>query len=100
MATLAQLHDLRYGAQSLKNRLTAAVAKSAQYVLIEDVGTVNHAQRLKWARMALKNAPAAAEDMMWGLVANATVAAAGEAATDGDIEYVVASLIDTFAEGL
>lgn len=100
MATLAQLHDLRYGASGLKNRLVAACAKSAQYVLIEDPATVNHAQRVKWGRLTLKDAPAMAESMMWGLVANTTVAAAGEAATDGDIEFVVASLIDTFAEGL
>ncbi len=100
MATLAALYDLRYGTNTLKNRLTAACAKSAQYVLIEDPATANHAQRVKWAWATLGDAPGMAEKLMWGLVANTTVAAAGEAATDSDIEYVVASLIDTFAAGL
>lgn len=100
MATLVELYNLRYQTQGLKNRLTAACAKSAQYVLIEDPATVNHAQRLVWAHKTLADAPAMAEALMWGLLSNATVANAGEAATDNDIEYVVASLIDTFAAGL
>ena len=100
MATLSELFNLRYGTTTLKNRLTASVAKSAQAVMTEDAGTANHAQRIKWAQGALANAPAMAESMLWGLLSNATIVAAGEAATDNDIDFVVASLIDTFATGL
>jgi hypothetical protein len=100
MATLLELYNLRYTSAGLKNRLTAAIADAAQDVLNEDAATTNHAQRVKWATAALANAPGMAESMMWGLVGNATVAAAGDASTDNDILFVVASLIDTYAVNL
>lgn len=100
MATLSQLYSLRYSSDGLRNRLTAACATAAQDVLNESTGTSNHEQRVKWAYAALANAPAMAESMMWGLIGNATIQTAGEAATDGDIQFVCNGLINTYAAGL
>lgn len=99
MATLLELYNLRYSSSNLKNRLTSAIADAAQDVLNEDAGTTNHAQRVVWAKAALADAQGMAEKMMWGLVGNATVASSGEASSDNDILFVVASLIDTYAAG-
>lgn len=99
MATLQEVYNLRYEATALKSRVVAAVAKAAQDVLNEDPSTANHANRVLWAQDALRDAKGAGETMMWGVVGNATIQAAGEAATDGDIQFVVNGLIDTFATG-
>lgn len=68
-------------------------------VLNEDPGTANHVNRVIWAKDALVNAEAVAGRMFWGVLGNATIAAAGEAATDNDIQFVVNGLINTFATG-
>lgn len=99
MATLAEVFNLHVTAASLRNRCAAAVAKAAMDVLNEDPGTSNHANRVIWANDALINAEAVAARMFWGVLGNATIATAGESATDNDIEYVVAGLIDIFATG-
>ena len=97
MATLLEIYNLRYEAVNLKNRTTAAIAKAATDVLNEDPGTANHANRLVWAGSALDNATAMAERMMWGVLSNATIQANGESSTDNDIQFVVNSLIDSYA---
>jgi len=76
-----------------------AVAKAAYDILNEDAGTANHANRVIWANQTLADAKSKAEQMMWGLVTNATIAAAGDAATDNDIQFVVNSYINSFAQG-
>lgn len=96
MATLQQIHDLRFQG-NLKPRVTAAVASAAQDVLNEDSGTANHVARVAWAKSALQDATAAAEEMMWGVVGNATIQASGDASTDNDIQFVVNGLINTFS---
>lgn len=98
MATLAELYNLRFTSAGLKNRTVAAIAKAAQDVLNESDQTANHTARVAWAKLALADAPAMAEKMLWGLLSNATIAGDGEAATDNDIQFVVNSLIDTFAQ--
>lgn len=96
MATLEQIFNLRFQG-ALKPRVTAAVAKAAQDVLNEDPGTANHVARVAWAKAALQNAQAAAEEMMWGVVGNATIQASGDSSTDNDIQFVVNGLINTFS---
>jgi hypothetical protein len=100
MATLLETFNLRNTSSGLRNRLAVACVRSAVDVLNEAANTTNHAQRVKWANATLADAQGMAEKMMWGLLANATVASAGEAATDNDILFVVSSLIDTFAAGM
>lgn len=100
MATLLGIYDvlLSDGAQALRNRTMAQVLVSANYIMNEDPGTANHANRLVWAQGALLSASAlrAASDKMYvGVCTNPTIQSAGNASTDNDIAYVVASLIDT-----
>jgi len=94
---LLDVWNLRQTAHILKARCAAATAKAALDVLNEDPGTTNHANRLVWAKEALVNADTVAERMFWGILQNATIAAAGDEATDNDVQFVVNSLIDTFA---
>lgn len=97
MATLQQIYDLRYQSGTLKPRVTAAVAKAAQDVMNEPANIANHAARVAWATVALNDAPAMAERFLWGVVGNASIQTSGDASTDNDIQFVVNSLIDTFA---
>lgn len=86
----------------LQRKLKVAVMKAAQDVRAEDAGTANHTQRLLWAtaslaasvRQSLQNM---ADLMIADLLANATVAAAGDAAVDSDVQFVVNSLIGSSA---
>lgn len=83
---------------NLKSRVAVAIAKASQDVLNEAGTTANHAARIIWAQASLADALSAAERMMWGVVGNATIAAAGDACTDNDVQFVVNGLIDTFAK--
>ena len=95
MATLLEKHALRTS-EPLRWRLTAAFTDAARDILNEDPGTINHGNRRAWAEGILRDAGSAeafARQTQWRLLLNATVEAAGEAATDGDIVYVVVSEI-------
>jgi len=96
LATYLELYALRYS-DELKKRVTAAVAIAAQQVLAEDSGTANHANRVIWANEALTDAQLMTEKIMWRVLGNATIAASGLASTDGDLQFVVNSLIDFVA---
>ncbi len=97
MATRLELYNLRFTATTLKSRVASAIAKAAQDVLNESDQTENHANRIVWARAGLNDARAMAERMMWGVLGNATIASEGDASTDNDVQFVVNSLINTFA---
>ena len=98
MTDFAALYNARYnaGGEELINRIEAAVAYVAQYVLIEDVATANHAARLAWAKQVLLNnqSRSMAQSMAWAVIANATIAAhlaGGEPGPDSDIEVVIST---------
>jgi hypothetical protein len=95
MATLLEKYALRTS-DTLRQRLTAAMTDAARDILNEDTNTPNHANRLAWAHTVLRDANAAEQEArahQWRLLLNVTVAAAGEAATDGDITYVTVAEI-------
>ncbi len=81
----------------MRNRAAVAVMKAAYDVANESAGTTNHAKRLLWANYALLNPLDEAARIMWGLLSNATIATSGESSTDGDIQFVINSLVDTMA---
>lgn len=95
MATLTAIYNLR-GSGALKARVTAAIAKAAQDVITEAANTPSHTERLAWAKKSLLNADAAAEEMMWAVVGNASIQATGEACSDNDVQFVVNSNINQF----
>jgi hypothetical protein len=99
-ATLLQVASLLTdpGAETLRRRTLAACLISANYILSEDPATANHTARLAWAQATLASFTAlnqAADKMFVGVCTNPTVQEAGAEATDNDINYVVASLLDT-----
>jgi hypothetical protein len=107
MANFRAIYDARYnqGGVDLAERIKAACAYVAQYILIEAPETANHAERLLWAKHVLisGNIDSASQAMHWLVVANATIAAAlaaGQAVADSDIEYVVSVSAATFGVAL
>ena len=98
MATLAQIHSIIAGAPDLRQRFQAARIKSAWYVANEDPGTANHANRLAWANKIFSDYDADLDYEYRWLCSNATIQAAGVAATDTDVEYVVAVFLDQWAD--
>jgi hypothetical protein len=100
MALIDQ-YNLAYSGQ-LPKRVCAACWTSAAYILNEDSGTTNHANRVLWAKAVLQ------EDVGGTMIKrltidcaqNSTIAAAGEAAQDSDIQWVVDSRINYYADGV
>jgi hypothetical protein len=106
MANFQAIYNARYnqGGSALGERIQAAVAYVAQYILIEDAQTANHTNRLAWAKNVLiqGNLVTMASAIHWTVVANATIAAAlaaGEPVADSDIEYVISSACHLWAPG-
>lgn len=100
MATLLEIYDvlLSDSSQALRNRVMAQCLISANYILNENPGTPNHLNRLTWAQSALQSTAslrAASDKMYTGVCTNPTIQSSGNDASDNDIAYVVATLIDT-----
>lgn len=87
----------------LKKQLAAAIASAAVQILAEPNTTFNHANRVAWANSVLDNPTAPlqqADQMIWGVLGNVTIQsqlAAGGAVPDGDLQFVVNSLVDTYS---
>lgn len=97
-------------AQILRNdlvldQLAGALIAAAVNVVNEGPTTPNHANRVYWANVILSNPRNAAAIMAPGLLTNPTIAsqagntagASGTPFSDSDIDYVVASLFDAYA---
>ena len=96
MATYLQMYNLLADG-SLLAKTTIAVMSAATAVVNESAGTANHAKRLLWAQYALANPQDEAKRFMWGIVSNATIAAAGSNAVDSDVQFVVNSYVDSMS---
>ena len=83
----------------LRKQVIVSCQKAATDILNEAAGTENHGQRLQWSRKILRSGGAAAEGekMIWEVLANAAIQAAPTNATDNDVQFVVNSLLNTFA---
>lgn len=104
MATLLQIYNILYGDdyRPLLNRTISAVLNAANAIVNEDPGTANHANRLAWAQAALASRDgltAATDEMFVGVCSNATIQMTGNDATDNDIQFVVNSLVNSYATG-
>jgi hypothetical protein len=99
MPTLEELYNLRYNSgDELHRRVAAAVAVAASGILGEAAETAGHAQRLVWAKATLAgDIRQTANQFIWSAVANPVIAANPCAATDGDIQWVVNQVVNTFA---
>lgn len=89
-------------ANDLHKKVARAIAKAAQDVVNEDPVTPGHKVRIVWAeamRAEPDNVIIEAHRAMLLVLDNATVAAAGNAASDSDVQFVVNGLVDTLAKG-
>lgn len=101
MATLLQIYNVAQS-QQLAARITGSLYKAASNIRAENPSTANHANRLLWANQVMK------EDINGEMVKrykilcaqNATIAAAGDAAEDNDIDYIIALFLDQQADGV
>jgi hypothetical protein len=92
--SLESTYQLRYESKNMRDRVTAALAKSAGDIKNEDPGTPNHENRITWADYAFANTTGIAENAMWDVVMNPAINVAGEAATDNDIQFAVNSWVN------
>lgn len=98
MATNQEFFALRNN-QALLERLSMSIAKACNTVFTENVATSNHAARLTWARNAIRNPYAEAEQAIWILfAANASSTVAQiQAVSDSTMDSAVAGIINQLA---
>lgn len=76
-------------------RCQVAVWKAAQDIAAEAAGTPNHAARIDWATRVLHDrANVTPRQLAMQVLRNTTIAASPSAASDGDIQYQVNSIVD------
>lgn len=86
--------------QTFLDQLAGSLLAAAVQVTNEGANFANHANRLLYANAILVNPAAQAAFMAPGVLTNPTISAeAGtpQAVPDGDVDFVVASLFDTYA---
>ena len=94
-----ELHRALNGSTPFLDQLCGVLFNAARDIESEDAGTANHANRLLWAAKVKANRKAMAREMIADVLENATIAAGVATATDSDVAWQVASLIDTYATG-
>ena len=97
------LYNLAFDDTSdLHKKAAVAVVVATRAVIAEDPGTPQHDSRLAWARWIIAKPArvlAEAHRAMLHLLADATVAAAGNAAADGDVQNAMNDLVGWLAKG-
>jgi len=83
--------------KTLNARIEVAVVTAAIAIANEAPETPNHAERKALALKVVAAPETYAAILAYGVCANVTIATAGEATTDNDIQFVVNSLWDTYA---
>lgn len=89
------IYSLRTSA-NLHHRVVVAVVSCVATILSESAGTARHAERVTWAYWALANPSIAAEQLLWGVLTDAAIATAGEAATDAQLQSRVNAIVNFF----
>ncbi len=79
-----------------QQRMTVAVAFVAQDVLAESNQTPNYAARITWARNALSDPRAMAKKMIWAVLADPVIVAAGNP-SDAQVKTAVANRVTDFS---
>jgi hypothetical protein len=104
MSTRAQQAQI-LRSQPVLDQLTGCLLNAASQIVHEDPNTPNHESRIKYANAVLIAPAPAAQFIMPALLTNATLAsqagnAPGDSGTpfaDSDVDYVVASVFDIYA---
>lgn len=100
MATLAEIWTLLED-PTLKEKVSAACLIAAEAIRVEDSGTANHANRVKWAKAVLKDPVSAGDDMLKAVLAANNSATLGQitGASDATIQSAVSAAVNIFADG-
>lgn len=93
MATLLKMHQIYQEDNNLRNRVTVAVVKHAQY--LKALPTPTQAQT-DWANAALASPAQKAVNVLWEVVVNPTVADAVN--TDGVTDAQLQTIVDAVCE--
>ena len=83
-------------AATLRKQVAVAFFKSAVDILNEDSATVNHYNRLAWARKVTDSNTAPMSEAarwIWKVLENASIQASPTTATDNDVQFVVNSIL-------
>jgi hypothetical protein len=96
---LQALDDFVINSSGLESRFRAARLQAAWDITNESPNETNHAQRAAWAEKIIETYEGDLDKEFRRFLANPTIQASGDLSTDGDIQYVVNTLVDTFAAG-
>lgn len=84
----------------LRKQIAVALHKQALVVLAEDPTTVNHEQRMAWARRVLADPSRWAALAVWRVLENGTVAGNPTGAGDALVQSVVANATDALSRAI
>ena len=99
MSTRAQQAQLLRD-QAFQDQVEGALIHAASQILQEAAGAPNHQNRLVWANAIVSSSGPQMKFFLTGMLTNSTIEASASdpsAITDGDVDYVVASLFDQYA---
>lgn len=80
-----------------QHRVQFALWRAANVVMREDVGTPNHAQRLVWAKEALRGPTQQMTSVITRVAATGAVYNTGAAVSDDDLQAIVNGLVNDMA---
>lgn len=98
MATYEEIYTLAES-NSLIDRVAVAITIAADTIVNEDPATVNHANRVVWAKSVFVNPKSQAKAFWYAMLAanNTASVAAINSASDATIQTAVNNVVDIFA---
>ena len=83
----------------LRKQTAVALHKAAVDIINESPSTEDHSQRMSWARKVIADPEGWAAKAIWKVLENATIQAAPTEAIDGDVQFVVNSIVNSLSKG-
>ena len=103
MASYSELLDIATTGvgSALRDKIKVAVLVSCDKIRLENSGTTNHANRLLWAKATVENPGAAADKMLWAVLAQNRSFTSIQItdATDAAVQTAVDNAVDLLAQG-
>lgn len=95
----ADIYTAAVDAAVFQPRCLVAMWKAAQDIMAEDPQTADHQRRVSWATSVMRDAVAITpKQLAMQVLGNATIAANPGAASDGDIQFQVNSVISVLLD--